>query len=78
MVLDFVNIYQKYFIQITSIYISSDLRLFASSSLDGKINLYNFIIGQLMRTFHHPSNMPIHNVYFKIYHQPTNLIIRLF
>jgi WD40 repeat protein len=47
---------------ITSFYISNDLRLFASASLDGKINLYNFIIGQLVRTIHHPVNMPIHSV----------------
>ena len=73
MVYNFSNINKKIFIKITSIYISTDLRIFASSSLDGKINLYNFIIGQLMLTNYHPSNMPIHNVYFlKIDYETIN------
>ena len=48
--------------QVTSIYISNELRLFASASLDGKINLYNLFTGTLIRSLFHPISMPIHNV----------------
>ena len=48
--------------KITSIFISKEMRIFATSSLDGTINLINLMNGKLMRTINHQSNFPIHNV----------------
>mmetsp|Transcript_11172 Transcript_11172/g.9550 ORF Transcript_11172/g.9550 Transcript_11172/m.9550 type:complete len:269 (-) Transcript_11172:505-1311(-) len=48
--------------RINHIFISKELKLFATASDDGKINIYNYVIGKLMRTIHHPDKLPIKTV----------------
>ena len=47
---------------ITSTHISSDLRIFATASLDGKIHLYTLSTGKLLRTFFHPKSLPMNQI----------------
>ena len=49
---------------ITSIYISDQLQLCATASLDATINLYGLFSWKLFRTIIHPRNIPIHNVLY--------------
>ena len=48
--------------QITSTFISTDLRVFATASLDGKIQVYQLATGKRIRTLFHPNSRPINNV----------------
>ena len=45
---------------------SSNMRLFASSSIDSSINVYNYINGKLFRKFEHPNKFPISNVNYNL------------
>lgn len=48
--------------QITSIFISYDLKCVFTSSTDGCVYGYNIITGRKMKVYHHPSLLPISNV----------------
>jgi WD40 repeat protein len=48
--------------QITSIFISYDLRCLFTSSMDGSVFGYNIITGRKMKVFYHPKLLPINNV----------------
>jgi hypothetical protein len=47
---------------ITHISINEDLNVFATSSLDGSVILYQFPDAKILRTFFHPQNLPLHSV----------------
>jgi len=44
---------------INQIFISSELRMFATAGNDGRVNIYHFVSGQLVRTLYHPLNLPV-------------------
>lgn len=48
--------------KITSIYISLDMKCFATSSQDGSVGLYNLYSGELLKMYYHPENSMINNV----------------
>lgn len=48
--------------QVTSIFISYDLRCLFTSSLDGSVYGYNIITGRKMKVFYHPEKLPINHV----------------
>lgn len=47
--------------QITSIFISYDLRCLFTSSMDGSVYGYNIITLRKMKVFYHPKLLPISN-----------------
>lgn len=47
--------------QITSIFMSEEMCLFVTSSTDSHIHLYNLWTAEIMRTFTHPSQLPIYS-----------------
>jgi len=47
--------------QVTSIFISEEMCLFVTSSTDGFANMYNLWTGTIIRTFQHPSGLPIYS-----------------
>lgn len=47
---------------ISSIFISEPMCMFATSSHDGSVNLYNLHKAKLLRTFKHPTLAPIYSV----------------
>lgn len=48
--------------KVNSIFISYELRAFATCSEDGSANLYNIITGERLRAYFHPERKPIDNV----------------
>eukprot|EP01017_Pseudomicrothorax_dubius_P044208 TRINITY_DN7451_c0_g6_i1.p1 TRINITY_DN7451_c0_g6~~TRINITY_DN7451_c0_g6_i1.p1 ORF type:complete len:232 (+),score=35.69 TRINITY_DN7451_c0_g6_i1:550-1245(+) len=48
--------------QVLALCMNEDLRVLASASEDGTINLYNYFNGILLRSIIHPANSPIHSV----------------
>jgi len=48
--------------QVTSIFISEDMCLFATASADGTLNIYNLWTAKLMRNFVQPHLLPIFSV----------------
>eukprot|EP01016_Furgasonia_blochmanni_P053104 TRINITY_DN8539_c0_g1_i10.p1 TRINITY_DN8539_c0_g1~~TRINITY_DN8539_c0_g1_i10.p1 ORF type:complete len:249 (+),score=50.51 TRINITY_DN8539_c0_g1_i10:62-748(+) len=54
--------YNDHHAMITAIYYSKEARLFTTSSVDGKVNVYHSITGEFMRTIFHPKMLPINNM----------------
>ena len=47
---------------VTSLFVNEDLGMFASSSLDGSVNLYSLFGAKILRSFFHPQRFPLHSV----------------
>jgi len=45
--------------QITSVFISYDIRCLFTSSLDGSVFAYNIISGKKVKVFYHPDLLPV-------------------
>ncbi|EGR30597.1 hypothetical protein IMG5_128290 [Ichthyophthirius multifiliis] len=58
--------YYDHFEEITDINICEDMISFATSSLDGTINLYNYQSYQFLRQYNHPKYYPINKVEISI------------
>ena len=47
---------------VTSVFVCEELKVFATSSRDGSVHLYNIITGEKMRSYFHPDRRPINHV----------------
>jgi len=64
--------------EVTSLFISEEMRAFATGSSDGTMNIYNLYNGVHMRHFYHPKFLPITNViHFSLFNFPPKFKVVL-